>query len=55
MLGAIRGDWGHQGCRGVKGVWGAGREYRYSRARMGIGGIRGHWGLLGGVMGVGSH
>ena len=29
--------------------WEASRECRYSGARSGIGGIRGHWGLLGGV------
>ena len=29
--------------------WGADRECRYSGARRGIGGIRGHWGLLGDV------
>ena len=41
------------GCRGVRvyrvsGVyWGVVRECRYSGARRGVGGIRGHWGLLG--------
>ena len=35
----------------VRGVFEAGREYRYSRARRGIGGIRGNWGLHG-VLGV---
>ena len=29
--------------------WGADRDSRYSGARRGIGSIRGHWGLLGGV------
>ena len=29
--------------------WRAGRECRYSGARRGIGGIRGHWGFLGDV------
>ena len=32
---------------------GAGRECRYSVARRGIGVMRGHWGPLGGVGGVG--
>ena len=35
--------------RGCKGCIGAGRECRYSGARKGIGGIRGHLRLLGGV------
>ena len=34
---------------GVRCVLAAGRECRYSGARRGIGGIRGHWGLLGDV------
>ena len=46
MLGAIRGV---RASGGVRGVLGAGRECRYSGARRGIGSIRGHWGLLGGV------
>ena len=29
--------------------WWASRECRYSGARRGIGGIKGHWGLQGGV------
>ena len=32
----------------------AGREYRYSGARRDIGGIRGHWWLLGGAGAIGS-
>ena len=42
MLGAVRGTLG--GVGGVLGVLGAGRKCRYSGARRGIGGIRGHWG-----------
>ena len=34
--------------------WGAGRKCRYSGASRHIGGIRRHWGLLGGVIGVGG-
>ena len=34
---------------GVRGILGAFRECKYSGARRCIGGIRGHWGLLGGV------
>ena len=45
-IGAIR------QCRGVKGALGAGRECRCSGASIGIGGIRGHWGLLGSEWGV---
>ena len=37
------------GIRGCQGVLGAGRECRYSRARRGIGDIRGNLGLLGSV------
>ena len=56
MFGPFRGC---QGCiGGVRVYWGDGRECRYSGARRGIGGIRGHLGLLGGwgagaIMGVG--
>ena len=40
-------QWASEGV-GVSGVyWGTGRDSRYSEARRGIGGIRGHWGLLG--------
>ena len=35
---------GHQGVHEVSGCNGAGSECRYSGARMGIGGIRGHLG-----------
>ena len=35
------------GVEGVRVYWGDGRECRYSGARRGIGGIRGHWELLG--------
>ena len=35
------------GCVGIPGVYGAGRECRYSGVRRGIGSIRGHWGFLG--------
>ena len=41
MLGSIR------GCRGVRVYWEAARECRYSGARRGIGGQRGHWGHIG--------
>ena len=52
MLGAVR------GCRGIRGLLEAGWECRYSGDRRGIGGKRGHWGLiwvlgpLGGIRGV---
>ena len=36
---------GIRGCQGVRCVLGASRECRYSGAKKGIGGIRGHWGL----------
>ena len=36
---------------GVRGVLGASRDSRYSGTRRGIGDIRGHWGILGGVGG----
>ena len=49
MLGATRRYQGHQGCRGCQGCIGAGREYRYSGTRRGIGGIMGHLGVLKGV------
>ena len=43
---------GHYGVTGgVRSVLEAGRDCRYSGARRGIGGIRGHWGLLGGAGG----
>ena len=49
--GAIRGTSEGVGCQecigGIRGVLGAGRECRYSGARRSIGGIKGHWGLLG--------
>ena len=35
--------------------WRAGRKCRYSGARRGIGGIRGHWGLYGVLGGIGGH
>ena len=43
---------GARGCKGVRGVLGAGRDSQYSGARKGIG-HQGHWGLLEGrvVMG----
>ena len=40
---------GHQGCLGV---FGAGREHKYSGARRGIGGIRVLIGVLGAVRGI---
>ena len=43
--------------RGIRGVLGAGRECRYSGARRGIGGLRGHWGPIGvleAIRGVGG-
>ena len=44
---------GVSGCSGgVRGVFGAGRECRYSGASRGIGSKRGQWGLLGEVGGV---
>ena len=49
MLGRFRGFSGCQECIG------AGRKCKYSGARRGIGGIRGYWGLLRGVGGIGSH
>ena len=48
---------GPSGGVGVSGVhWGAGRECRCSGASRGIGGIRGHLGVLGGegVWGIGD-
>ena len=56
VLGAARGVGGHYGVsmghKGVKGVYlGAGRECRYSGARRGIGGIRGHLGVPKGCWG----
>ena len=36
----------------MRGVFGAGRECRYSGARRSIGGIRGHWGAVRGCQGV---
>ena len=39
------------GLEGIRGVFGAGSECRYSGARRGIGGIRGI-GLLGGVRAI---
>ena len=41
LLGGVGVIMGNQGCRGVRGVLGAGRECRYSGARKGIGCIRG--------------
>ena len=52
-VGGVRGNQGHcqgigviMGCRGVRGVLGAGRECRYSGqwGCRSIGGVRGHWG-----------
>ena len=49
MLGPLGVSGDVMGCR-VSGVyWGAGRDYKYSGVRRGIEGIRGYWGLLGGV------
>ena len=46
----------HKGVYGVSGMhWGAGRECRCSGASMDIGGIRRHWGLLGGTRGHWGH
>ena len=45
MLGAIHRA--SEGVRGVRAVLRASRKCRYSGARRCIGGIRGHWGLLG--------
>ena len=39
----IRGHW--TGVGGVRCALGAGRECRYSEAKRGIGGKRGHWGV----------
>ena len=47
MLGLLGGIEASGDVGGVRGVLGAGRECRYTGARRGIGGIRGHWGLLG--------
>ena len=56
MLGAIRGCQMASGGVGVSGgVWGAGRECRYSAARRGVGGIRGIGGLLGVLEVLESH
>ena len=50
VLEAFGENHGASGDVGVSGMyWGAGRECRYSRTRRGIGGIRGHLGLLGGL------
>ena len=43
----IRGIGTSGGVGGVKDIWGAGRDCRYSGARKGIGSIRGIRGLLG--------
>ena len=49
-MGGLLGGVGVSGViRDIRGVLAASRECRYSGARRGIGGIRGHWGFLEGV------
>ena len=50
--GGVGAHWVIRRCRGVRGILGAGRECRYSGARRGIGGIRGHFGVPRGIVAI---